>query len=94
MVAYERKLPPVDIGKAMTCQLHHLSAFAKQHELSLDWLMFGDLKGLQRTRVRRSRAILTVADVVTLYSELSMEDRRQISRRMAELLATAAADQS
>jgi hypothetical protein len=94
-LAHERKLPPVDIAKAMTCKLHHLADFIKRHDLSYDWLLYGDLKGLLRMPVKKqSPAILTAADIVKLYAELSLEDRRQITRRMAELLATAAADQS
>ena len=79
----------------MTCKLHHLSDFAKRYELSVDWLMFGDLKGLRRKPVgKQSPAIFTAADIVKLYAELSMEDRRQITRMMAKLMAQEAAEQS
>jgi hypothetical protein len=93
-LAHERKLPPADIAKAMTCKLHHLADFIKRHEISYDWLLFGDLKGLQRVPTKPSPAVLTATEVVKLYAELSIEDRREITRKLAELLAKEAADQS
>jgi hypothetical protein len=87
-LAHERKLAPVDIAKAMTCKLHHLAEFIKRHEISYDWLLYGDLKGLRQKPVeKQSPAIFTAADIVKLYAELSMEDRRQITRKLAEPLA-------
>jgi hypothetical protein len=94
-LAHERKLAPAEIEKAMTCRLHHLAAFIKRQNLSYDWLLYGDLKGLQRMHVKKqSPAILTVTDVVKLYSELTAEQRREITMRLAELLAETAAERS
>ena len=94
-LAHEKKLAPVDIYQAMTCRLHHLAEFIQRHELSYDWLLYGDLQGLRRMPLKKqSPAILTAAEVVTLYSELTMEHRREITRKIAEISAKAAADQS
>jgi hypothetical protein len=59
MIARERGLPDSEIAKAMNCGTGggHLSdaafsaviEFTDKHNVSLDWLLFGDLKGLLRT---------------------------------------------
>ena len=55
MIAHERRLPGSEIAKAMTCQTYELRQFAKRQHISLDWLIFGDLKGLLRTAQARQR---------------------------------------
>jgi hypothetical protein len=79
----------------MTLRLDRLAAFIKSQNLSYDWLLYGDLKGLRGMPVeKKSPAIFTAADIVTLYAELTMEQRREITRRLAEMVSKAAADQS
>jgi hypothetical protein len=56
-LAHERNIPPADYAKLMHKRVltGHMLAFCKNHEVSVDWLMFGDLKGLQRmTQERRA----------------------------------------
>ena len=45
----ERGLPASVIANAMNCGTVALVEFAKTHDISLDWLARGDLKGLLRT---------------------------------------------
>src|SRR5258707_3505299 len=49
-IAQERNLQPADIAKLMYKRISttHTLAFAEKHKISLDWLLCGDLKGLQR----------------------------------------------
>jgi hypothetical protein len=49
MIAQERGLSDAEIAKAMNCGTAAVVAFAKKHNISLDWLVYGDLKGLLRT---------------------------------------------
>jgi hypothetical protein len=56
--------------------------------------MRSDLKGLQRIpALKKERpAIFTAADIIEHYVELTVQQRREITRRLAEMAA--AADQS
>jgi hypothetical protein len=49
-IAEERKLQPADIAKLMYKRVStpHVVAFCEKHKISLDWLLCGDLQGLQR----------------------------------------------
>jgi len=49
MIARERGLSDAEIAKAMNCGTGAVVAFAEKHDVSLDWLVRGDLKGLLRT---------------------------------------------
>jgi hypothetical protein len=49
MIARERGLSDAEIAKAMNCGTAAVVAFAEKHDISLDWLVWGDLKGLLRT---------------------------------------------
>jgi hypothetical protein len=94
-LAHERKSAPADIYKAMTCRLDHPAGFIKHQNPSYDWLLYGELKGLLRMPAnKQSPAILTVADVIKLYAELTMEQRREMSLRLAEMVSDAPAEQS
>jgi hypothetical protein len=64
--------------------------FAKYHEINLDWLLGGDLKGLRRMPLKRSPSIFTVTDVVKVYAELTMDQRRQMTLTLATLLQASA----
>ena len=56
VIAHERRLPPDEIAKVMTCRTDDVVQFAKRHRISCDWLLFGDLKGLLRTAQARQRS--------------------------------------
>src|SRR5258707_12543564 len=49
-IAHERNLQPAEIAKLMYKRIStsHVMAFCKKHKISMDWLLCGDLKGLQR----------------------------------------------
>ena len=49
MIARERGLSDAEIGPAMNCGTSAVVAFAAKHDVSLDWLVCGDLKGLLQT---------------------------------------------
>ena len=56
MIVQERGLSNAEIAKAMNCGTAAVVAFAKKHDISLDWLVCGDLKGLLRTVRNRQGA--------------------------------------
>ena len=51
-LAAERNLPPADYAKLMHKRVmdRSIQDFCTKHDVSLDWLMYGDLKGLQRMK--------------------------------------------
>jgi hypothetical protein len=49
LIARERGLADAEIASAMNCGTVALLAFAIKHNISLDWLIRGDLNGLLRT---------------------------------------------
>jgi hypothetical protein len=52
LLAAERNLPPAEYAKLMHKRVltTPMLAFCKKHDVSFDWLMCGDLKGLQRMK--------------------------------------------
>jgi hypothetical protein len=52
VLAAERDLPPAEYAKLLRkrCPMGPIGKFCKKHDVSLDWLMDGDLKGLQRMK--------------------------------------------
>jgi hypothetical protein len=52
LLAAERNLPPAEYAKLMHKRVltGPILAFCKKHDVSMDWLMAGDLKGLQRMK--------------------------------------------
>jgi hypothetical protein len=63
LLAAERNLPPAEYAKLMHKRVltGPLLAFCKKHNVSIDWLMCGDLKGLQRTAKWKSQELFSVA---------------------------------
>lgn len=49
-LAQERNIPPADIHKPMYKRIstETIMVFCKKHKVSYDWLLAGDLNGLQR----------------------------------------------
>lgn len=77
-LAEERNIPPADYPKLMHKRIMtaHALAFCEKHKVSLDWLLYGDLKGLQRMtqRARVERPEISEAErkeLVSLYCALS-----------------------
>jgi hypothetical protein len=62
-LAAERSIPPAEYAKLMHKRVltGPLLAFCKKHNVSVDWLMCGDLKGLQRTAKWKSQELFSVA---------------------------------
>ena len=52
LLAAERNLPPTEYAKLFHKRVitGSILDFCKKHDVSLDWLMYGDLKGLQRMK--------------------------------------------
>ena len=52
LLAAERNLPPTEYAKLMHKRvlMPSIQNFCRKHDVSLDWLMYGDLKGLQRMK--------------------------------------------
>src|SRR5882762_6687563 len=52
LLAAERNLPPAEYAKLMHKRvlMPSIQNFCRKHDVSLDWLMDGDLKGLQRMK--------------------------------------------
>jgi hypothetical protein len=52
LLAAERNLPPAEYAKLLHKRVlfPNITRFCKKHDVSLDWLMDGDLKGLQRMK--------------------------------------------
>lgn len=48
LVAYERQINPAELAPALSLRDKPLIAFIRRHGLSFDWVLLGDLKGLQR----------------------------------------------
>lgn len=62
-IAQERNLQPAEIAKLMYKRIStiHVMAFCEKHKISMDWLLCGDLKGLQRmTCEAKSHQVETV----------------------------------
>ena len=49
MIAQERGLSDAEISKALNCGTAAILAFAYKHNINLDWLVCGDLRGLLET---------------------------------------------
>jgi hypothetical protein len=51
-LAAERNLPPAEYAKLMHKRIimKSIQEFCRKHNVSLDWLIYGDLKGLQRMK--------------------------------------------
>jgi hypothetical protein len=66
LLAAERGFPPAEYAKLMRKRvpMKPISAFCKKHDVSLDWLMDGDLKGLQRMK-QWKKAGMTPAEQAT-----------------------------
>jgi hypothetical protein len=66
-IGYDWQLPPDDVAKALkpgNRATDELYDFAQRYRLSLDWLIWGDLKGLQRmTNERRARRLMTTTSM-------------------------------
>ena len=84
-VAHERKLPPSEIERAIRGKDAYLVQFIERHNLSFDWLLLGDLKGLLRMPVKKARPIFTAADLITCYNRLGVSQRIQVTKILGDM---------
>jgi hypothetical protein len=63
-LAAERNIPPADYAKLMHKRvlMPSIQNFCRKHDVSLDWLMDGDLKGLQRMKAWEKQGRVMDAD--------------------------------
>jgi len=89
LIARERCIPSSEISKAMRGQ--NLITFCNAHDLSIDWVMGGDLKGLLRTiEWQRSTTpdILQQQsiEIATLFRQLPARDRTKMLNGLRRLV--------
>jgi hypothetical protein len=82
VIAQERRLSPSEISKAIRSDAS-LSAFCTAHNLSFDWVFYGDLKGLLRTaqdaRITSPEIVQARADeVARLFKRLPAYDQTRL----------------
>jgi hypothetical protein len=95
LIAAERKLDPSETEALMNgrrLRTFHLCQFAKKDHLSVDWLIFGNLKGLLET-VRgcpsrpEPRPVLSGDEFVAAMASLDLNGRQLVIDYMDLLLA-------
>jgi hypothetical protein len=95
LIAAERKLDPSEteaLMKGRWLRTFHLCQFAKKHHLSVDWLLFGNLKGLLET-VRgcpsrpEPRPVLSGDEFAAAMASLDLNGRQLVIDCMNLLLA-------
>jgi hypothetical protein len=81
-LAFELRLPPEELPKTGRNSMEAEARFGEKYHVSLDWLLFGDLKGLQRMmrehKRRQARAPI-VDQIMEKYQR--PKSRRSLSRR-------------
>lgn len=93
--AEERNLPPADFAKLMYKRIktRDVMLFCEKHKVSCDWLLCGDLRGLQRmTREAKAEPPPEISeaqkkDIIGLFSALSPRMQTVALGVMQELLA-------
>jgi hypothetical protein len=92
-LAAERSIPPADYAKLMYKRVSTaaLIAFCDKHNVSTDWLLCGDLKGLQRMmhdHREKARGRPTQKErIMAKYHALTPEQQRIVDEFAAKLLA-------
>jgi hypothetical protein len=91
--ATERGIPPADYAKLMYKRISTAAfmAFCEKYKVSADWLLCGDLKGLQRmTREAKAeprfRVGMTSDEFTQAFSRLSPELQQIISATLRRLV--------
>ena len=93
-LALERNIPPTDLAKLMHKRVNDraIHVFCKKYKVSYDWLLCGDLRGLQRMAQNAfaDRPEISEAErkeVVSLYCALSPRHQVVALGVMRELMA-------
>ena len=74
LLAAERNLPPAEYAKLLHKRVitGSILDFCKKHEVSLDWLMHGDLKGLKRMKYFPKPAPKKVPSAAELMAKIAL----------------------
>ena len=81
-VAYDRKLAPAEITKAM--RTRNIVAFCKKHGVSLDWVLYGNLQDHPKKSWER-KTVLTPDELRRAYESLGENDKAFISQYLSLL---------
>jgi hypothetical protein len=81
-VAYDRKLAPAEITKAM--RTRNIVAFCKKHGVSLDWVLYGNLQDHPKKSWER-KTVLTPDQLRRAYESLGENDKAFISQYLSLL---------
>jgi hypothetical protein len=88
-LAAERNIPPADYAKLMHKRvlMPSIQNFCRKHDVSLDWLMDGDLKGLQRMKKwERAGSGMTAdqqrAEILRLLLALAPGDQKVVLKHL------------
>jgi hypothetical protein len=89
-LAAERNLPPAEYAKLMHKRVltGPMLAFCKKHDVSMDWLMDGSLKGLQRMKQWKKQAMTPDeqrAEILRLLLLLPLEMQQIAIHRLRQM---------
>jgi hypothetical protein len=95
VLAAERNLPPAEYAKLLHKRLmmKSIQGFCRKHNVSLDWLMDGDLKGLLRMKqwAKENHGMTADeqrAEIVRLLLALPPATQKFAIERIREIVAT------
>jgi hypothetical protein len=90
VLAAERNLPPAEYAKLLhkRVPMKPIKDFCIKHDVSLDWLMDGDLKGLQRMKAWKKAGMTPDeqrAEILRLFFALAPDTQRLAIQMLREL---------
>ena len=90
LLAAERNFPPAEYAKLLRKRvpMGPSTAFCKKHDVSMDWLMDGDQKGLQRMKAWKKAGMTPDeqrAEILRLFSALAPDTQRLAIQMLREL---------
>jgi hypothetical protein len=79
----ERNLPPAEYAKLLHKRImtKSITDFCEKHNVSMDWLIYGDLKGLKRTAEWKKQELCSVATT----REMARAQQQEYARLYCEL---------
>jgi hypothetical protein len=90
-LAYDRQIPEKDLPKVQCNPTDEFFDFAEKYNISLDWLLCGDLKGLHRMKGKPCAGASTVERiterVMEKYGQLSPDQQRIFTEEVNRMLA-------
>jgi hypothetical protein len=89
-LAYERQIPEKDLPKVQCNPTDEFFDFAEKYNVSLDWLLCGDLKGLHRMMGKPCAGVSMVERIMKLvtekYGQLSPDRQRIVTEEVNRML--------